>query len=115
MKNSKIQKFQEELEKNEAKMAALKGRGRELEQKIREAETLEIFALMRNEKLTMDDLLVLARSRKENDELPSFADKQSDVTSVEADDDAMTAMDAGTGYRRDQYKEDEDDEDEDDE
>ena len=104
MTNSKIQKFQEELERNEGKITALKERNRELEQKIREAETMEIFALMRSEGLSMDDLVALARSRKENSGLPSFSGKLPDAADGEADDD--------TDYRRKEYGEDEDDEDE---
>jgi len=109
MKN-KVQKYQEELEKNEAKMTALKERGRELEQKIREAETLEICALMRSEKLTVEDLIVLARSRKENQGLPSFAGSLADEPDDETDDERRpTAYDDKDDRREDDTEEDEDD------
>ena len=114
---NKVQKYQEELEKNGTKMAALKERSRELEQKIREAETLEIYALMRSEKLTMEDLITLARSRKENQGLPSFTSGQGDVTddapdntlNDEADVARRTAAYDDTDDRREHDMEDEDD------
>lgn len=62
----KIQKLREEREKNETKMTALRERNRELERKIAEEEGLELRALMRNEKINMDELVSLLRARKEN-------------------------------------------------
>ena len=109
MKN-KIQKFQEELDRNDAKMTALKERNRELEQKISEAETLEIRALLRSEKLSMDDLIALARSRKENQELPSFTGRQGDVTDDAPDGgQRASAYDHTDSRRDDDMEEDEDD------
>jgi len=108
MKN-KVQKYQEELDKNGAKIAALKERNRELEQKIREEETLEICALMRSEKLTMEDLVALARSRKENQGLPSFTGRQADAADDTPDDERSTAAYDDTDDRREDDTEDEDD------
>lgn len=111
--NNKIQKYREELEKIEAKVTALKERGKALEQKIREAETLEICALMRNENLSMSELIALARSRTENREVSDILGNQADA--ADADDDRYTAMDQDADTKRRQYEEDEDEEDEDDE
>ena len=110
MKNNKVEAYQKELERNNAKKAAINERNRKLEQMIREAETMAIFALMQAENLSMDGLYDLVRSRKEDGGLPPFTGKQADA----ADDDLMTATDDDTDYRRDEYEED-DDEYEDDE
>lgn len=109
--NKKVQKYREELEKIETKMTALKERGKTLEAKIREEETLEITALMRSEGLTMSELIALARSRKENQGFPSFDEKSADVADEEAEDEHGTGMDGNADSQRDEYMEDEDDED----
>ena len=108
--DNKVQKYREELEKNEAKMSALKERGKMLEQKIREAETIEICALMRSENISMAELVALARSRKEGQGFPSIMDRQADATDEEADRERDTAMDQDTYAKRKEYMEDEDDE-----
>ena len=107
--NNKVQKYQEELEKNGARIAALKERNRELEQKIREAETMEIFALMRSEKITKEELIALARSRKENHGLPMFPDRQANTMDDTPDGERRTAAYDDTNDRRDDDMEDEDD------
>jgi hypothetical protein len=103
--NNKIQKYREELEKIEAKMTVLKERGKALELKIKEAETLEICALMQSENLTMNELIALARSRKDG-QGPSFiADRQADGDQEKPGDDEAAPK------RKDYTEEDEDDED----
>ena len=94
--NNKVEKYHKELESNEVKLTALKERNRELEQKIREAETMEIFSLMRINKITKDELVALVLSKKENQGLPSFSDRQADS---EAD-----ALDHTTEHQTDNYQ-----------
>ena len=113
--NNKVQKYREELEKIETKITALKERGKALEQKIREAETLEICALMRSENLSMSELIALARSRTDNREVSDILGNQADAADTDADDERYTAMDQGTDAKRRAYTDDEDEEDEDDE
>jgi len=110
--NNKTQKYREELERIEIKMTALKERGKALEQKIREAETLEICALMRSENLSMDELVALARSRKENQGLPQFADKPAMMPEEETDGQEPIGNDiTATAKQKEYWEEDEDDED----
>ena len=111
--NNKVQKYREELEKIEVKMTALKERGKVLEQKIREEETLEIYALMRSENLTMSELVALAHSRKEDRSFPYVMDKQTDIAAAEADHEQYAAMGQDTGEKRQAYMDDEDEEDDD--
>jgi hypothetical protein len=110
--NNKTQKLRDELEKIEIKMTALKERGKTLEQKIREAETLEICALMRSENLSMDELVALARSRKENQGLPQFTDRPEKMPEEEADgQESMGNETTATAKQKEYWEEDEDDED----
>ena len=111
--NNKAQKYHAELEKIEAKMTALKERGKALEQKIREVETLEICALMRSEGITLNELAALARSRKENHELPIVPDTQTNVADEEADEQEAAENDDAASRRKEYWEEDEDDEDDD--
>ncbi len=113
--DNKVQKYREELEKNEAKMSALKERGKMLEQKIREAESIEICALMRSENISMAELVALARSRKEGQVFPSIMDRQADATDEDTDKEQDIAMDQDTYVKRKEYMDDEEEEDEDDE
>jgi hypothetical protein len=83
--NSKTQKFRDEMDKNELKITALKERNRELERKIMEVENLEIRALMRSESITLSELVSLARSKKDNNGLPAFAEKQADSMDEETE------------------------------
>lgn len=64
--NNKIQKYRDERDRNEAKMAAIKERNRELERKIAEEEGIEIRAVMRSENFNLDELIALLRSAKQN-------------------------------------------------
>ena len=113
--NNKVQKYREELEKIETKITALKERGKALEQKIREAETLEICALMRSENLSMSELITLARSRSKHREVSDILDKQTDVADTDADYDRYAAMDQDADTKRKAYMENDEEEDEDDE
>lgn len=71
MMANKLQKYLEERVKNDAKIALLKERNGELDRKIAELESLEIRALLRTENITLDELIALARSRKEGN-VPSY-------------------------------------------
>jgi hypothetical protein len=102
--NNKIQKYRDELEKIDAKMAALKERGKALEQKIREAETLEICALMRSENLTMSELISLARSKKENQGLPFIMDKQADEADADIERDVNADLKMHKNAEQKMYK-----------
>jgi len=115
--NNKIEKYHKELENNEVKLTALKERNRELEQKIREAETMEIFSLMRTNKISKDELVALLLSKKENQGLPSFLDRQAesvvdapDHTIEHQTDDYRKPMsyDNASDRREDDIEEDED-------
>ena len=76
---SKMEKYRDEREKNAAKIASLKERNGDLDRRIAEVETLEIRALMRSQNLTLDDLVALARARKESNEVPSFTGEQAEA------------------------------------
>lgn len=65
MKTERLQKYREEREKNTAKIAALQERNRELDQKIHEAENMEIRSLMESQSMTVDDLARLLHSLRD--------------------------------------------------
>ena len=112
--NNKTQKFREELEKVNEKIAALKERGKALEQKIRDAEVTEIYALLNSGGLSKEDLIALARAKKEGQTLPYLMGRQAEGSDAEADDDQDAAMKQDTDTMRRAYIDD-DEEDEDDE
>ena len=104
MKN-KVEKYRAELKKCEAKLAVLKTRCKELEQKIMEAETLEIHALMRSAGLTVEDLIALTTTMRDGGALLDFLNAGNSL----GDEDQMTAPDGDTNPE-DEYMDQEDDE-----
>lgn len=99
---TKIQKYLEEREKNAAKIALLKERNGELDRKIVEIESLEIRTLLRSENITLDELIALARSRKEGN-VPTYPA-----------DEPYEMMDDDLNEKQKEYTEDEEENDDDD-
>ena len=81
MKNPRP-KYREELEKNQAKIAELQARNRELQKKIRESENTDILGLVRAVNMTPEELADFLKKVK-----PGFnpADTE-DETEVHTDD-----------------------------
>ncbi len=61
MNNAKLDKYRAEKASCMEKIAALQDRVRTLNRKIEESENMEIRALMKDEKISMDELLALVR------------------------------------------------------
>ena len=81
MKNPRP-KYREELEKNQAKIAELQARNRELQKKIRESENTDILGLVRAVNMTPEELAEFLKQVK-----PGFnpADTE-DETEVHTED-----------------------------
>lgn len=61
MNNAKLDKYRAEKASCMEKIAALQERVRTLNRKIEESENMEIRALMKDEKISLDELLALVR------------------------------------------------------
>lgn len=88
MDKAKLEKYREERGRYLEKIASYQKRVRALDQKIMEAENLEIRALMRNENITLDDLTALVRQMQErrwSENAHSGASTNGDVTLNEAE------------------------------
>lgn len=70
MKTERLKKYREERDKNAAKIAELQDRNKKLEQKILEAENLEIRSLMESQSMTADDLARLLHSLRDKPVAP---------------------------------------------
>ena len=79
MKNPRP-KYREELEKNQAKIAELQARNRELQKKIRESENTDILGLVRAVNMTPEELAEFLKKVK-----PAFTPAE---TAEEAEDTA---------------------------
>ena len=62
--NPKINKLRTELEKNNAKIAALQAKNKDLEKQIRELENLEIIGMVREQSMTMEEFAELFQKMK---------------------------------------------------
>lgn len=65
MEKTKLEKYREERARHLAKIAAYQKRVRALEQKIMEGENLEIRALMKEESLTLEELMAMVKRMQE--------------------------------------------------
>ena len=65
MRTEKLERYREERSKCLAKIDILQARVNVLDQKIMESENLEIRALMKNENMTLADLMALVREMQE--------------------------------------------------
>lgn len=65
MEKTKLDKYREERARHLAKIAAYQKRVRALEQKIMEGENLEIRALMKEESLTLEELMAMVKRMQE--------------------------------------------------
>lgn len=65
MEKTKLEKYREERARYLAKIAAYQKRVRALEQKIMEGENLEIRALMKEESLTLEELMAMVKRMQE--------------------------------------------------
>jgi len=65
MEKTKLDKYREERARYLAKIAAYQKRVRALEQKIMEGENLEIRALMKEESLTLEELMAMVKRMQE--------------------------------------------------
>lgn len=66
MKTEKLERYREERSKCLAKIDILQARVNVLDQKIMESENLEIRALMKNENMTLADLMAMVREMQEH-------------------------------------------------
>lgn len=66
----KMQKYQAEKQKNNAKISELQSRNRELDRLITEAENTEIVALMRSENISLNDFTTFVKAFREKDGAP---------------------------------------------
>ena len=87
MKNPRP-KLREEMEKNQAKIAELQARNRELQKKIRESENTDILGLIRAVNMTPEELAEFLKQAKPDAKLPALPDSMTgeDETEEEADD-----------------------------
>ena len=86
MKTERLQKYREEREKNAAKITGLQERNRELDQKILEAENLEIRSLLESQRMTVDDLARLLQSLREKPAAPQPITPYSTLNLEDTDD-----------------------------
>ena len=63
--NKKLDRYRNERDKFLEKAAAFQARAKEFEQKVVEGENLEIRAMMKDEHLTLDELMELVRQMQE--------------------------------------------------
>ena len=83
MKNPRP-KLREEMEKNQAKIAELQARNRELQKKIRESENTDILGLIREVNMTPEELAEFLKQAKPSAKLPALQDEEE---TEEPDDD----------------------------
>ena len=77
MKNPRP-KLREEMEKNQAKIAELQARNRELQKKIRESENTDILGLIRAVNMTPEELAEFLRQAKPSAKLPALQDEETE-------------------------------------
>lgn len=65
MEKSRLEKYREERARHLTKIAAYQKRVRALDQKIMEGENLEIRALMKEESLTLEELMAMVKRMQE--------------------------------------------------
>ena len=82
---NKLMKYTEERNKIAARMAVLEERRKALDAKIKEAENLEIRAMMRSENLSLSELMELVRALQEKHRTP-YADLILDENREETND-----------------------------
>jgi predicted nuclease with TOPRIM domain len=75
MKNPRP-KLREEMEKNQAKIAELQARNRELQKKIRESENTDILGLIRAVNMTPEELAEFLKQAKPSAKLPVLPDEE---------------------------------------
>ncbi len=75
MKNPRP-KLREEMEKNQAKIAELQARNRELQKKIRESENTDILGLIRAVNMTPEELAEFLKQAKPSAKLPALQDEE---------------------------------------
>ena len=63
--NKKLDRYRNERDKFLEKAAAFQARAKEFDQKVVEGENLEIRAMMKDEHLTLDELMELVRQMQE--------------------------------------------------
>lgn len=83
MKNPRP-KLREEMEKNQAKIAELQARNRELQKKIRESENTDILGLIRAVNMTPEELAEFLRQAKPSAKLPVQQDEETEEPDEEA-------------------------------
>ena len=95
--NKKLDKYRSERDKFLEKAAAFQARAKEFDQKVVEGENLEIRAMMKDEHLTLDELMELVRQMQEQRRAadahihsapPDDADSYDGSVSTPPDDDA---------------------------
>lgn len=64
--NGKIEKLELELEKNNAKIARLQARNKEITEQVTELENLTILGMVKEQKLTLKQLAELFQEMKHN-------------------------------------------------
>ncbi len=77
MKNPRP-KLREEMEKNQAKIAELQARNRELQKKIRESENTDILGLIRAVNMTPEELAEFLKQVKPSAKLPALSDEETE-------------------------------------
>ena len=77
MKNPRP-KLREEMEKNQAKIAELQARNRELQKKIRESENTDILGLIRAVNMTPEELAEFLKQAKPSAKLPTLQDEETE-------------------------------------
>ena len=77
MKNPRP-KLREEMEKNQAKIAELQARNRELQKKIRESENTDILGLIREVNMTPEELAEFLKQAKPSAKLPALQDEETE-------------------------------------
>ena len=77
MKNPRP-KLREEMEKNQAKIAELQARNRELQKKIRESENTDILGLIRAVNMTPEELAEFLKKAKPSAKLPALQDEETE-------------------------------------
>lgn len=73
--NPKIQKFRDERSKNDQKLAALKEKNRGLDEKIMKLENAEIIGIVRERKITPEELHAMLAHMAGEAPYPEFEDR----------------------------------------
>lgn len=69
---TKIERYEQEKEKNLARMRKIQARCDELDRLILEEENLAIIAMVRAEKIDLNDLAALLKGPRNHSEAPDF-------------------------------------------